>query len=899
MTSKYCSGRQLALAVALVLLSGPLALAGTLYVSPQGNDRWSGALPVANAAKTDGPLATLTGARDAIRKLKAQGARREPVSVLLASGTYELTEPLVLEPQDSGTSVSPITYGAMPGAKPILSGGRTIAGWKQQEAGLWVADVPDAKARKWSFRQLWINGHRATLARSPNDGYFRIAGAAVPSADAAAKKQSGPSKSAFRFKPGDLRDFRNLPGANVVVLFHWESGILRIKSIDEPTATVTFTGEFKWPFWGRQRYYLENVIEALDAPGEWYLDSDQGRIYYRPRPGEDMNTAVVVAPVIPQLVRLAGDAEKGQPVEHLRFEGLSFQHTAYVLEPEGHSDWQAAVTLPGAFDATALRHSSIQRCEFAHLGGYALAVRNGSQHNRIQENHVHDLGAGGLKIGDPGVPATEATETHHNQIVNNFIHEVGRVFFGAVGVWIGQSSDNLVAHNEICDLNYTGISCGWTWGYGPSKAQRNRIEFNYIHHIGPGKMCDMGGIYTLGVSPGTVVRNNVIHDVWDWEEGYGAGGVYPDEGSSHILIENNVIYRTGTAGLGVHYGKQNIARNNIIAFGRDQQIYLGRRDKDSSITFERNIVYYEEGKLFMRESQLEADNNVYWNTRGEAVEFLNDQTLGEWRAKGFDKHSVIADPKFVDPARFDFRLQPDSPALKLGFQPIDVSQSGLVGPPELVRLAKSIQRAPVVVPRKEKALPLTIDDSFESIPVGAPPDMAHSYGEADDARIRVSNDAAAGGKQSLKFTNGRGPKGPINPHIYYTPHFNEGTVACSFDLRAEQGAALWTEWRDANAPYRIGPSLRVDVKGRLMARDRVLLTIPWGQWIHVEIVGQLGAKAAGVYDLTVTLPGQSPQRFEKLPCDPKCRQLEWLGFVSTAPDRATFYIDNLKLGRKP
>jgi len=883
----------------LTVLAGSSVKAATLYVAPGGDDRWSGSLPKANAGKTDGPLATLAGARDAIRKLKARGGLREPITVLIAEGTYFLAEPLVLEPRDSGTAACPITYAAMPGAKPVISGGRAIAGWRQEEAGLWTADVPEAKGRKWPFRQLWVNGQRATLARSPNEGFYRIVGAAGPAVDPATGKKRDSSKSAFRVKPGDIQNWRGLRDADVTVFFHWETGILRIKSLDEATGTVTFTGDFKWPFWGRQRYYVENVLEALDAPGEWYLDADEGRLTYRPRPGEDMNAAAVVAPRLTQLVRLAGNPEKGELVEHVHFRGLAFQHSDYVLEPEGHSDWQAAITVPAALDATGAHRCSIEGCEFSHLGSYAVAMRRGSKHDRIAENHVHDLAAGGVKIGDEGVPATEATETSGNEVSNNFVHDIGKVFYGAIGLWIGQSSDNLIAHNEVCDLNYTGISCGWTWGYGPTKAHHNRIEYNYVHHIGPGKLCDMGGIYTLGTSPGTVVRNNLIHDVWDWEEGYGAGGIYPDEGSSQILIENNVTYRTATAGLGIHYGKDLVARNNIIALGRDNQVYLGRRDKDSSLKFERNIVYYDEGKLFVRESRLEADHNVYWNARGEPVTFLNDQSLEQWRAKGLDLHSVIADPKFVDPQGGDFRLKPDSPALKLGFQPIDTSRAGLQGPPELVRLARSVKRPPLAVPRKGQLPPLTLDDGFENTPPGMPPDSAVSYGETEEARIRVTDEAAASGKHSLKFTEARGPKHPCNPHIYYSPNFREGMVVGSFDLRMEKGAAVWTEWRDANSPYRIGPSLRVDGQGRVVARDKVLLEIPVGQWVHFEIVCGLGTKATGTYDLTVTLPDKTPQRFEKLPCDPKCRELEWLGFVSVATNRSVFYVDNLKLRKKP
>jgi hypothetical protein len=282
--SSESSLRSLGLTTVLALLTCRAVSAVTLYVAPDGDDRWSGTLQQANADKSDGPLKTLSGARDAIRKLKARGGAREPVTVLLADGTYCLTETFVLEPQDSGTADCPITYAAQAGAKPIVSGGRTISGWKQQEAGLWTAEVPDARDRKWPFRQLWVHGRRAILARSPNDGFYRIVGAAGPTVDPATGRERDASKSAFRFTGGDIRNWSDLRDANATVFFHWETGMLRFKSIDQQTNTVTFTGEFKWPFWGRQRYYVENVFEALDAPGEWYLNGVEGRLYYRPRP---------------------------------------------------------------------------------------------------------------------------------------------------------------------------------------------------------------------------------------------------------------------------------------------------------------------------------------------------------------------------------------------------------------------------------------------------------------------------------------------------------------------------------------------------------------------------------------------------------------------------------------
>jgi hypothetical protein len=887
------------LAVGVVSSAG-VAAPLRLQVATDGNDGWSGTLARPNAARTDGPLATLAGARDALRRLRAAGRVEGAVRVEVQPGAYYLAEPFVLTPQDSGTEDAPVVYAAATaGQRPVISGGRVVTGWREEGPGLWVASVPAARGGAWPLRDLYVNGRRAVLARSPNEGYFRIQGKAGPIVDPDGKEQDS-AKRAFRFKPGDLKAWDDLAGADLCVSYHWETALLPIQAVDEADSTVTLTGEMNWPFWSNQRYIVENTLAALDAPGEWYLDRERGRLSYRPRPGEDMRTAVVVAPRLSQLVLLSGDAGAGLPVANVRFEGLSFQHTNYVLEPAGHSDWQAAVTVNAAIEGNAARRCAIEDCEIAHLGNYAVWLGWGCQDNEVSHNHIHDTGAGGVKLGQGGIAATDAEDPRGNRVTDNLIHDLGYTFPGAVGVWVGQSSDNTIAHNEICDTYYTAISCGWTWGFGPSKAQRNTIAYNYLHDIGRGRLCDEAAIYTLGTSPGTAIRGNLIHDVWDWDEGYGAGGIYPDEGSSDIVIEDNVVYRTASGGLTVHYGRRNLVRNNIFALGRDVQVYLGRADMQSSMTFEHNIVYCGEGQLMLRESDLVADNNVYFRTDGEDLIFAGDRDFASWQGKGLDVHSVIADPKFVNAAGYDFRLQPDSPALKLGFQPIDTGQAGLTGPPELVQLARSLRRPPAVIPRRPEVPALTLDEGFENSAPGATADLATTWGEAGAAKVRVTAEVAAGGKQSLKFEDAPGLDQPWNPHLWYSPHQTEGTAVSSFDLRVEPGAAVWHEWRDSSSPYRVGPSLGVTAAGMVKVRDRELLPIPLSQWVHFAITTGLGKQATGTWELTVTVPGQTPQAFSGMPCDPKWKALEWMGFISNATDTAVFYLDNVKLEtRKP
>jgi len=189
-------------------------------------------------------------------------------------------------------------------------------------------------------------------------------------------------------------------------------------------------------------------------------------------------------------------------------------------------------------------------------------------------------------------------------------------------------------------------------------------------------MSDMGGIYTLGVQPGTVLRGNHIHDVAAFA--YGGWGIYPDEGSSEMLIEGNVVYRCKSAGFHQHYGRDNTVRNNVFAFNREYQLMRTRAEPHRSFTFERNIVYFDSGRLLGSNWTGEGfalDRNVYWDARGGPLWFAG-RSLAEWQQSGQDQESLVADPLFVDPGSFDFALRPESPALKLGFQPIDLRTVG-------------------------------------------------------------------------------------------------------------------------------------------------------------------------------------------------------------------------------
>ena len=559
------------------------AKAAEFWVSPDGNDNDPGTRekPLASVA------AALREARE-LRRLKNPSVD-DGVKIILRGGIYRLTSPLLFHPEDSGTETSPTVIEAATNESPILSGGVLVERWKKTrgkisslpkaaQGKVWVADAPKFGGRILEIRQLWVNDLKAVRARTPNT-------------DTLARLLAWDRKKQEAWIPSAaLCAVRDPTQLEMVIQQIWEIAALRVKSlrIEGDKACVTFQQpeskiEFEHP-WpqpvmstnGNAPFFLVNRMEFLDQPGEWFQEMPGGKIFYWPRSDEDMTRTSAVAPALETLVQIAGSLDR--PVEHLQFKGISFQHTtwlrpaqaghvplqdgmflldAYKLNPPGTPDKkglenQAWIGRPPAgISVSSANHVQFERCRFEHLAAAGLDFANGTHDDLVEGCVFHDLGGNGLQLGEfqtggvethlPFNPTDERVICSREKISNNLFTDCANEDWGCVGICVGYARGVAIAHNEVSQLPYTGISVGWGWTKTTNCLRDNFIHANHVHHIGH-RLTDLGGIYTLSSQPGTVVSENSIHDIhpspyvndpahWFY--------LYLDEGSSFITVRDN------------------------------------------------------------------------------------------------------------------------------------------------------------------------------------------------------------------------------------------------------------------------------------------------------------------------------------------------------------------------
>ncbi|MBM3861014.1 MAG: right-handed parallel beta-helix repeat-containing protein [Verrucomicrobia bacterium] len=818
------------LALLLALAIPASSFAATFFVATDGNDQ--------NDGSSQKPFATPHRAQQAAR------AAQKPVAIVLRGGTYFLSGPLVLTAADAGC-----TWEAFQNEMPILSGGVLLTGWREVAPRRWETSVGQLR-----FSQLYVNDQRRLRPVLPRDGYHNIAG-----------QLAAQHPDRFRFNPGEFRDdWRNLGDVEVTTFHLWTMDRLRIKSVDTAQRVVTFTGPThshqQAPLARTTWYRIENVREALTEPGEWYLDRATSILTYLAKPGEGIRRTRIIAPRLPHVVRFDG-------AERVTLRGLTIAHNAWNKPERGYGFPQADVIVDGAVTARNTRECALENCVIRHTATWAVDWGDGCHSNRVERCELFDLGAGGVKVGPTRLGWEPDTNKWASSTVirDNLIAHGGRVFPPAVGVWIGHAWNNVVERNHIHDFYYTGISVGWRWGAGFSPAHHNLIADNHIHNIGQGVLSDLAGIYTLGESPGTVLRGNHIHDVS--RARYGGWGIYFDEGSSNIIAEANVVHHTQDAGFHQHYGPGNVVRNNLFAYGTNAAIQVSRQNEENIIHFEGNRFLLITTNVFTRDNlkaRMTFASNCYWRVGGGPITFMEGATLEQWRRREPDAIVAEVRPDFPKPTPKRYRTDKLPPVPRV---------------------------FPTAPDERDIYRDIVIDDDFESYAPGQPINEFHTDLCPGDVATITTNTAASG-KQSLMFV--KGPPGPRSwtPHIYAKVRYENRTIRNSFDLRVEPGAHVAWEWRDwpDGASYHSGPLLHVTPDGSLTASGKKLLTVPTGQWFHIEITCSSGA-----YSVSVTRPGQAPQRFDGLRCSDGFKAVDWIGFTSAGKQGSVYYVDNLKI----
>lgn len=814
-------------------------------------------------------------------------AGRQLMRVRLSPGTYTLSKPWTWTPAQSGRLDSQLYIEALTPGTVVISGSKRMVVTRAQHAGAARVSISPTLASEAIAEQLWVNDERAVRARSPNIGkFFYVQKAAESWAGQPLIGTIAANRQAFTALSGNLTGLSGLSAAErtagvLVAMHNWTTSHHRI---EEATGNdVRVSPAARWPFlrYGTsQRYFIENIPSALDAEGEWYQNPTTRALSYIPKIAERSTDLVFDVPRQNKLLVLQGDAANNKWVEHINFKGLKFRYAHLPLPAEGLVDQQAAVEVNAAVEMDSARSVTLTDCEISKVGGYAVWLRSNVRYATVAGCEIYDTGAGGIKIGLSKQPNV-ATATGYNTVRSNRIHSTGFQFPAGVGVWIGQSGNNAVEDNFIGDTTYTAISVGWNWGYGVSLARNNQINRNYLHNIMQGALSDGAGIYTLGVSPGTEIKGNVIKNVKAYNYyGNGAWGIYNDEGSSNILIDSNIVVGTDHGGYMQNYGANITVSNNVFAQGEFAEMQVAKSEYFPQVAF---------------------NNNRLIPTLSAFISFGTRAPMPKVSFQG-NKISKQLFAGIVPSSDCGSACQVDSKLAIAAGDKYDVPT---------VTDAGGLVRLPNQVARTWRTAELTTSASASNIwtmgsgfnfdaataEVGTVPfGMTAVPKERPDL---LSVGTGTSGEKFLAFRDSPSITNKWEPYGMVVTDYQTGTTTVSFTIKVDANSEFLHEWRDyRGSPYQVGPSVNFSGSRGIMIKNQVVAPLPVGQWAKVTIVCTQGANPRWTLmikyadDTFKTISNQPPQ-------DSDWKVTKAFFFISNASALSTTGIGEWSIANQP
>ncbi|MFC1717324.1 right-handed parallel beta-helix repeat-containing protein [Candidatus Poribacteria bacterium] len=644
----------------------------SLFITNHGNDEWSGRIASPNETKGDGPFATLERAREEIRKIKQAGQMPEGgITVEISGGVYQREQPFELSEADSGDEGSPITYRAQQGAEVRLVGGKVVTGFQPVtdsailerlspeardnvlQADLKALGVSDFGEVKGGGMELFFQDKPMTLSRWPNEGFVRIVD--VVEKDTVNVRGTKGSKTGKFIYEGDRPERwvgERDPWVHGYWFWDWSDQRHKIESIDTESSVISVVPPYHgYGYRKGQWFYGLNLLTELDTPGEWYMDRDEGILYFWPP--EPISQGQVVVSVIDTLVTM-------RDVSHVALRGLTFEAARGT-----------AITISGGTG------NRVVGCTLRNLGRRAVTISGGAN-NGVVGCDIYNTGSGGVSLS--GGERKALTPAGH-YAENNHIHHYGRwnrmyqpaISIGGVG--------NRASHNLIHNAPHMAISFG---------GNDHLIEFNEIHSV-----CyesnDAGAMYSGRdwTMRGTVIRHNYLHHINGFE-GRGCVGIYLDDMFCGTAIYGNLFYKVTRAAF-IGGGRDCSVENNIFV------------DCKPSLHIDARAMgwaSYHVGTTMTERLLTMPYKEQLWSERyPKLVNILDDEPAapkgnivvrnisvgGKWDEVydparpyiTFEDNMVDQDPGFAGTPPENFQLRDDSPAYKLGFKPIPIEKIGL------------------------------------------------------------------------------------------------------------------------------------------------------------------------------------------------------------------------------